>query len=66
VLCYFSDKNKENTVCVLTNEFEGLPIIVIFKYVEKIDSYNVPPYCVLEAGNYNMVDKKQNPQFFRT
>ena len=66
MLCYFSDKNKENTVCVLTNEFDGLPIIVIFKYVEKIDSYNVPPYCVLEAGNYNMVDKKQNPQFFRT
>jgi len=52
-----SPDNHENTVCVLSDEFDsdGLPIIVVFKYVEGIPDTRVPSHCIVETKNYNMV-----------
>ncbi len=52
-----SPDNKDNTVCVLSNEFDDdeLPIIVVFKYVEGIPDTRVPSHCIVETQNYNMV-----------
>jgi len=60
-----SPNNKENTVCVLTNEFDGdgNPIIVVFKYVEGIEK-NVPSHCVMETQNYNMVSTQYGKDSF--
>lgn len=61
VMIYDSiSEDYENTVCVVTDEFDGdgNPIIVVFKYVEGIEEKNVPSHCVVEAGNYNMVSSQ--------